>query len=72
MNHIALARPIECTYPGWVCPHCGREIRTYRGPESGWAEWWYTVEDNRRHHKRRCNIMESAFVAFRRMMQEAA
>jgi len=67
-NPISLGRPIEVTYPPWRCPHCGRRIKTYRGPDTKWQEWWYTVEDNRRHYKRYCNIMADAMVAFRRMM----
>lgn len=72
MTPIRLSRPIECTYPGWVCPHCGREIRTERSPRTGWREQWYTVGDNRRHHKTHCNIMEDAFAAFRRMTEAIA
>lgn len=67
MEHLSLSRPIEASLgPRYRCPVCGQDLWTIQAPWTGWQEWLRTA-DGRRHYKHRCNIMEDAHIAFRRM-----
>jgi len=66
-QHMSLGRPIEASLiPRYQCPVCGHKLWSIQAPWTGWQEWLKT-EDGRRHYKNRCNIMEDAMIAFRRM-----
>jgi hypothetical protein len=68
MEHMSLGKPIEASLvPKYRCPVCGHKLWTIQAPWTGWQEWLKT-EDGRRHYKNRCNIMEDAMIAFRRMI----